>query len=125
MNKSNLFAAYFKEKRQEKGFTLRELADKSGVSHTYLYNIEKGHKTPPNDRVLVQLANALALNNKSRRLWFDIAAKDKQIADEKNIYLPADVLSYITEINAAKEVIRKANESGCVDDFWINLLEKL
>lgn len=124
MDKLNLFGIYFEQKRQEKKISLRELASKTGVSHTYLYNIEKGHKAPPNDLILVKLADVLSLNCAERKLWFDIAAKDNQQRNN-NVHIPVDVLIYLSNRKSACEVIRKADELNYSDEFWTELLKKL
>ena len=124
MKNNNLFGFYFHLKRQEKKIPLRELASKTGVSHTYLYNIEKGHKAPPNDLVLVKLADVLCLNYAERKLWFDIAAKDNQQRNN-NVHIPVDVLIYLSNRKSACEVIRKADELNYSDEFWTELLKKL
>lgn len=125
MEKLNLFGVYFEQKRQEKKIPLRELASKTGVSHTYLYNIEKGHKAPPNDLVLVKLADILCLNYAERKLWFDIAAKDNQQRNDTNVHIPVDILIYLSNRKTACEVIRKADELNYSDEFWTELLKKL
>ena len=125
MEKLNLFGVYFEQKRQEKKIPLRELASKTGVSHTYLYNIEKGHKAPPNDLVLVKLADVLCLNCAERKLWFDIAAKDNQQRNNTNVHIPVDILIYLSDRESACEVIRKADELNYSDEFWTELLKKL
>ena len=121
----NLFGLYFEQKPQEKKISLRELASKTGVSHTYLYNIEKGHKAPPNDFILVKLANVLCLNGAERKLWFDIAAKDRQQRESSNYHIPVDILIYLSNKETACEVIRKADELNHSDEFWTELLKKL
>ncbi len=125
MKKLNLFGLYFEQKRQEKKISLRELASKTGVSHTYLYNIEKGRKAPPNDLILVKLADVLCLNCAERKLWFDIAAKDNQQRNDTNVHIPVDILIYLSNRKSACEVIRKADELNCSDEFWTELLKKL
>lgn len=125
MKNNNLFGFYFHLKRQEKKIPLRDLASKTGVSHTYLYNIEKGHKAPPNDLVLVKLADVLCLNCAERKLWFDIAAKDNQQRNNTNVHIPVDILIYLSNRKSAFEVIRKADELNYSDEFWTELLKKL
>lgn len=125
MKNNNLFGFYFHLKRQEKKIPLRDLASKTGVSHTYLYNIEKGHKAPPNDLVLVKLADVLCLNCAERKLWFDIAAKDNQQRDGDNIHIAVDILKYLSNKKSACEFIRKADEFNYSDEFWTELLKKL
>lgn len=121
----NIFGVYFYQKRQEKNIPLRELASKTDVSHTYLYNIEKGLKAPPNDSLLIKLADVLCLNRAERRLWFDIAAKDNHQRNGANLHIPVDILEYLTNQKTACEFIRKADELNCSDEFWIELLKKL
>lgn len=125
MEKLNLFGIYFEQKRQEKKIPLRELASKTGVSHTYLYNIEKGLKAPPNDLILVKLADVLSLNCVERKLWFDIAAKENQQRNDTNVHIPVDILIYLSNRKSAFEVIRKADELNYSDEFWTELLKKL
>lgn len=49
-----------KELRLQQGFTIQELAQKSGVSHTTISNIENGIKIPKID-TYCQIARALGL----------------------------------------------------------------
>lgn len=125
MDNFDIFGIYLYQKRQEKQISLRELSSKTGVSHTYLYNIEKGHKAPPNDLVLVKLADVLCLNCAERKLWFDIAAKDNQQRNNTNVHIPVDILIYLSDRESACEVIRKADELNYSDEFWTELLKKL
>ena len=125
MDNFDIFGIYLYQNRQEKQISLRELASKTGVSHTYLYNIEKGHKAPPNDLVLVKLADVLCLNCAERKLWFDIAAKDNQQRNNTNVHIPVDILIYLSDRESACEVIRKADELNYSDEFWTELLKKL
>lgn len=125
MDNFDIFGIYLYQKRQEKQISLRELASKTGVSHTYLYNIEKGHKAPPNDLVLVKFADVLCLNCAERKLWFDIAAKDNQQRNNTNVHIPVDILIYLSDRESACEVIRKADELNYSDEFWTELLKKL
>lgn len=125
MDNFDIFGIYLYQKRQEKQISLRELASKTGVSHTYLYNIEKGRKAPPNDLILVKLADVLCLNCAERKLWFDIAAKDNQQRNDTNVHIPVDILIYLSNRKSACEVIRKADELNYSDEFWTELLKKL
>lgn len=48
-----------KKIRQEKNMTIRELADKSGVSTGYICHLEKGSRKNPTIEVMEKLAKAL------------------------------------------------------------------
>lgn len=122
---NNAFGVFLKEKRQQNGLSLRALGKQVGLSHVYLYNIESGKKAPPNDAVIKQLANALKLDEKSRLLFFDIAAKCKSDADGSNYYIPVDISQYLNKNEAAKNVIREANHGEKDNSFWNALLKQL
>jgi len=58
-----------KKYRKEKGLTLKELADKSGVSAGYLCHLEKGSRYNPSTEVMENIANVL--NKTIPELFFD------------------------------------------------------
>lgn len=125
MLNNNLFGTFLKEKRLQKGMSLRELADRVGIAHTYLMNIENGVKQPPSDKVLIQLEKALLLDNNNKEFFYELAARIKEQNNESNIYTAADIASYLKKNSQAKLLIRKANELGYSNDFWDELLQKL
>lgn len=125
MDNINLFGIFLKEKRQQKGFSLRNLAKHSELSHIYLYNIECGKKAPPNDMILKKLATALKLDSESSSIFFELAAQSKQNWDSNNYYLPVDISQYLTEKSSAKKVIREASKNKESNDFWNDLLNTL
>ncbi len=45
--------------REERGLSLRELAQLAGVDHAYIYRLESGDKESPSEDVLSKLARAL------------------------------------------------------------------
>lgn len=121
----NTFGIFLKEKRQQNGLSIRALAKQVELSHVYLYNIESGKKTPPSDDVIKRLANALNLDEKSRLLFFDIAAKCKSDADDSNYFIPVDISQYLNENENARNVIREANQKEQCNSFWNDLLKEL
>ncbi|AJD92709.1 hypothetical protein JMA_33920 [Jeotgalibacillus malaysiensis] len=50
--------------RREKGLTLSELADRAGVSKSYLSNIERNLKQNPSIQVIEKIANVLEVDMK-------------------------------------------------------------
>lgn len=124
INENNLFGTYLKTKRIQKDLSLRELAKSLGIGHTYLLNIENGDRPPPNDEMLKQILKSLSLDEIEKQLFFDLAAKSKQIRNNKNYYLPVDISEYIGKIDSAKKAIRTADSMGCSDEFWNELLQK-
>lgn len=55
------------QRREELGLTQRELAEMVGITHTYVYNIEKGKNEVPSRDVMAGLARALRVSEE--RLW--------------------------------------------------------
>ena len=63
-NRRIIFGLRVKQLRQAKGLSFQELSKASGVSVSYLNEIEKGKKYPKEDRI-AQLAKALGVSHKS------------------------------------------------------------
>lgn len=125
MDNTNFFGLFLKEKRLQKDLSLRRLAALSGLSHIYLYNVESGGKAPPSDVALMELANALNLDNESKIIFFDLAAKSKSEHDKNNFYSPVDVARYINEQSNVKNVIREADKQNKSNEFWDELLKDM
>lgn len=125
MDNTNFFGLFLKEKRLQKDLSLRRLAELSGLSHIYLYNVERGDKAPPSDMALIELANALKLDNESKILFFDLAAKNKSEHDKNNFYSPVDVARYVNEQSIVKNVIREADKQAKSNEFWDELLKDM
>ena len=125
MLNNNLFGILLKEKRIQKGMSLRELANKASIAHTYLLNIENGIKPPPSDQILIQLEEALILDEKSRILFYDTAAHAKYLYNHSNFYLAADISSYLNSTDDAKQAIREVAKLGYSNDFWNEIMQIL
>ncbi len=125
MDNINFFGLFLREKRLQKDLSLRKLAELSGLSHIYLYHVESGKKAPPSDMALMELANALKLDNKSKIIFFDLAAKSKFEYDKGNFYSPIDIARYINEQSSVKNVIREADKQDKSNEFWDELLKDL
>lgn len=125
MDNTNFFGLFLKEKRLQKDLSLRRLAELSELSHIHLYHVENGQKAPPSDVTLIELANALKLDNESKILFFDLAAKSKSEHDKNNFYSPVDVARYINEQSNVKNVIREAGKQNKSNEFWDELLKDM
>ncbi|MGB8953889.1 MAG: helix-turn-helix transcriptional regulator [Tumebacillaceae bacterium] len=55
------FGEFLRMKRQERGLSGRKLAAKSGISQTYLSQMETGDKPPPSDQKIRRLAEVLEI----------------------------------------------------------------
>ena len=80
------FSKYLKELREEKNLTIAKLAEKSGVSHTYVSMLERG-KRKPTENIIEALSIALG----------DDAAEADQLKTNMQVYSNEDVLKILNE----------------------------
>lgn len=107
------FGKYIAEKRLEKDVKLRPIADKLGVSVTYLSDIIKGRRNPPDKEGLEILAEMLGLNDQERAEMFDLAGRERnQVAPDLTDYIMDETLP------SARAAFRKARNANLGDDFW-------
>lgn len=83
-----------REIRRAKGFTMKELSNKSKVSQSYISDLENGKNNKPSIDILIKLANALEI---SEAILY---------RTEKNVYNLTDILSQ----NEAKEKDNQTTE---------------
>lgn len=110
------FGAYIARKRLEKDVKLKPIADKLGVSVTYLSDIIKGRRNPPNYEGLKAIAEALHLTQKE----FDEMVE--LVADEKEQLAP-DLPEYYRDEDRphARVALRRAKNANLGDDFWVEV----
>lgn len=107
------FGAFIARKRLEKDIKLRPIAEKLGVSVTYLSDIIKGRRNPPDIDGLEKLAQALNLNEQEREEMLDLAGRErKQVSPDLPDYIMDESLPN------ARVVLRRAKSQGLGDDFW-------
>jgi transcriptional regulator with XRE-family HTH domain len=58
----NLFGDKVRNRRLELGFSLRRLANDSGLDYTYLSKIERGINPPPSEEAIKRLADSLYID---------------------------------------------------------------
>lgn len=54
-----MFAENLKKKREEKGLSTYQLAEKIGVSQPYITQLERAQKEPPGGKVIARMADVL------------------------------------------------------------------
>ena len=54
--------------REQRGLSLRELGQLSGVDHAYIYRLETGDKEAPSEEVLTKLIRALKLGKREAEM---------------------------------------------------------
>ena len=107
------FGAYIAQKRVEKDVKLKPIAEKLGVSVTYLSDIIKGRRNPPDIDGLAALADALNLDEEERDEMFDLAGRERnQVSPDLPEYIMGE------DIPTARVSLRRARNSNLGDDFW-------
>lgn len=72
------FSTFLNEKCKKSKNSIRKIAAISNISHPYLLEIMNGGKIPPDIKTQINIAKALDLNQKDKRKFFDLAAKERR-----------------------------------------------
>ena len=112
------FGRYIAEKRKEKGLTLRDTANKLGISAPYLSDVEKGNRDSFDIDKLEALSIILDLSKEEKSEMMDLAGENR------GQFAP-DVIDYAkgrTYVNAA---LRKAKDLDAGEEEWFRFIEEL
>ena len=87
MKNNNYIGTIFKNKRNEKGISIRELAKLAKVSHTTICDLENGNTKNHKDETILKLANILEIdmnyfNKNAKTIYMDVP-KDYTISIKK------------------------------------------
>lgn len=107
------FGTFIAQKRLEKDVKLKPMAERLGVSVTYLSDIIKGRRNPPEIAGLDVLAKMLDLTEDESAQMFDLAGRERN-------QVPPDLPEYIMDksIPNARVALRRAMNANLGDDFW-------
>ena len=120
------FGAYINQKRKGCGsngsdILLRDLAKAMGnMSVSYLSDIIKGRRNPPDKKYLEIIAEELHLDSDERAEMYDLAGRERHEA-------APDLPDYIMDENLphVRVALRKATKKGLGDDFWKRVAEEM
>ncbi|WP_304681503.1 helix-turn-helix domain-containing protein [uncultured Clostridium sp.] len=107
------FGEYIKDKRLEKGISLRELASRVGISPSYMSDIEKGRRNAPNKEKVDKIAEVLFYSEEEINKLYDLAGESKN-------YIASDLSSYVMESSNIKYFLRTTknkNDDNLIDDI--------
>ena len=113
------FGEFIEERRKNAGITLKGLAAILDIAPSYMSDIEKGRRYPPDKEKLDEIAKHLMLSEDDKNLMFDLAAKEK----ENTISL--DLPEYIMEKNLVRVALRKARDTNASDNTWKKIIKIL
>lgn len=112
------FGEFIKEKRQNKGITLRAFADMVEIAPAYMSDIEKSKRNAPTQEILEKMIKVLELSNEEANELFDLAASSKDA-------IAQDLKEYVSGNQNVRAALRKAKDLKLGDDEWIKIIEEM
>ena len=89
--------------REQRGLSLRELAQLAGIDHAYIYRLETGDKESPSEEVLAKLVRALKAGKREADM-LRYLAEPPHVDTGLVAYALADVTVTIEEFSSAASV---------------------
>ena len=89
-----MFYEELREIRKRKGFTIREVADKSGVSTAYISQLENGQRGTPSPEILNKLSDGL---ESSYEELMKLAGYMEDDSNDKNNKKPVNLRRFIRD----------------------------
>ncbi len=119
------FGLFIDIKRRGRGSSgedikLKDIADAMGMTASYLSDIVKGRRNPPEIHVLDKIALVLQLSPDEKEEMLDLAGRER---DATAPDLPQYLMS--TELPHVRKALRRANEKNVGDDFWKKVYESI
>lgn len=102
------FGEYITQKRKEKNYSLRELANKLDISFSYLSDVEKGRAKAFKQEILKKLIEIFQLSKDEQDLLNDLAGESQDI-------VAPDIAEYLKQhpdavVAFRKNIMRKDND---------------
>jgi transcriptional regulator with XRE-family HTH domain len=119
------FGKFIDEKRRGRAagggdIMLKDIAKAMEMTATYLSDIIKGRRNPPEMKLLEKIALVLQLSSEEKEEMFDLAGR------ERNETAP-DLPGYIMDedIPNVRVALRRANDKKLGDDFWKKIVKEI
>ncbi|OKP81594.1 hypothetical protein A3842_10965 [Paenibacillus sp. P3E] len=100
------FGLYLRKKREERKLSIRQLNTYSGVSHSYISQLERGNRGIPSPDVLKKLSKPLAVDYKELMIQAGHMENTGIINEEKT----KEDLIYESKMKIADEIIKLPEE---------------
>lgn len=112
------FGEYLAALREDRDFTLRELARQLGVSAPFLSDVEKNRSAPLTKDRLDKVAEVLHLNTDEKITMFDLVGR------QRNTVAP-DLPEYIIGRDYVAAALRTARDLNAGEAEWLKFVEDL
>ena len=106
------------QKRLERNYTLRELADMLSISLTYLADIEHDRRNPMDREKLEELADVLSLTQEEKEEMYDLVGKKRR-------EVAPDLTDYVVDNSYVSYALRRARDAGAGEEDWKKMVESL
>lgn len=119
------FGKYIDEKRRGRGsaggdILLKDIASAMGVTATYLSDIVKGRRNPPDMEILKKIAIILQLDEEEKALMYDLAGRERnEAAPDLPEYLMSENIPHV------RAALRRASDKKLGDDFWKRVFDQI
>ena len=111
----------FLQQRRSSMMRQKVLAEKLGITVSYLCEIENGRKDPPQYELVVKIADVLNLKGADRESFFDLAGKGRN-------EVSPDLPEYIMNSDVADTVrmaLRTAKSSKASVQDWLDFVQRM
>ena len=121
------FGEFIHKKRKERSLTLMEVAGKLNISFTYLADLEKGNKLPPNStkeerkETISKFKEALDLTEEEYQKLIELA--DQELVERGHI--SNDMSEYMSENPMATIAMRRAKNKNITNEDWKKIIDHI
>ena len=120
--RTQTFGSFMRQKREEKGITVRGLATMLGITPAYVSDLEKDNRAAPRRNspkdLLERICQILMSTDEDRHRYYDLAAESRDGQyDELNDYLHQHA--------NARLALRVARDRGLDEDGWSAIAEQI
>ena len=119
------FGRYIDDKRRGRGaggddIKLKDIAEAMGMTASYLSDIVKGRRNPPEMQILDKIAVVLKLTSDEKEAMLDLAGRERDsAAPDLPEYLMAENMPHV------RMALRRASEKKLGDDFWKKVVDDI
>ena len=117
MNEHN-FGEFLQNKRQDRGITLRRMAEMLSVSAPFLSDVEKGRRNSLDIDKLVLIRQILSLSEEDYQTMLNLAGR------QRNTVAP-DLPEYIMDRDYVSAALRAARDLDAGEEEWQRFVEEL
>lgn len=117
MNEHN-FGEFLQNKRQDRGITLRRMAEMLSVSAPFLSDVEKGRRNSLDIDKLVLIRQILTLSEEEYQTMLNLAGRQRKT-------VAPDLPKYIMDRDYVSAALRTARDLDAGEEEWQRFVEEL